>query len=470
MKALKNIAILYLLLSFQQGHAQDSLRLMSLPDYYKLVLSFHPLARQANTLPEAAKSEIRIALGSFDPLLKSDFNEKDFTGKRYWTVWESKLEVPVWFGTDIKVAWDKNTGAFLDNSQLTPSEGLTWVGITVPLGQGLLIDQRRAALQQAKLSAEMADAARITMINKLLLQVAKDYWDWVFTYNRWLLHEESLRLAQIRFNAVRDRVLLGDLPAIDSLEAYIEVQNRQTILAQSFMEYSNARLIAANNLWNDKGEPVIPAPEVIPALQAQDIEALSTVQLDILLKQAAANHPELLRLQLKRDQLDIDRRLAQEKLRPKLNLDYNFLRSGNSPWTTRLQEWTWNNNYKVGLNFSFPLFLREERGKLGLAKIKIGQLGNDQQQTAREITTRVQTAWNELSALLQQLEVQESVVLNNAKMLEGEQFRFNNGEGSVFLMNARENSLISSRIKLMELKTKYAKSKAYLYWAAGRFE
>ncbi len=470
MKSLKAVVFFLLLLPVQQARAQDSLRSLSLPEYYKLVLSFHPLAKLANTLPDAAKKEIRIARGSFDPRLKSDFNEKEFSDKQYWSVWESKLEVPVWFGTDIKIAFDKNTGALLDNSLLTPAEGLTYVGITVPLGQGLLIDQRRAALKQAKLTAEMADAAKLSLINKLLLQVAKDYWDWVFTYERWLLHEESLRLAQIRFNAVRDRVLLGDLPAIDSLESYIEVQNRQAIQTQSFLEYSNARLIAANNLWNKEGEPVIPAAEVIPEVQPQDIEALSPVQRDALLKLAAENHPELLKLKVKRDQLDIDRRLAGEKLRPKLNLDYNFLRSGNSPWTTREQEWTWNNNYKLAVNFSVPLFLREERGKLGLTKIKIGQLSFDQQQLSREIITQVQTTWNELTGLRQQIEVQESVVLNNSRMLEGEQFRFTNGEGSVFLMNTRENSLINSRIKLIELKTKYAKSKAFLFWAAGRFE
>lgn len=468
MRGLKIKFLFLFVLLVAQSKAQDSLQLMSLSDFYRIVLTCHPLAKQAATLPDAARSQIRMARGAFDPVLKSDYDEKELAGEDYWKIWQSKLEIPVWLGADLKVAYDNSTGKYLDNSVLTPDGGLSYVGFTMPLGQGLLIDQRRATLKQAKLSAELADADKISMINKLLLQAAKDYWDWTFTYNKFLLHEESLRLALVRFNAIRDRVLFGDLPAIDSLEAFIEVQNRQTILAQSAMEYNNARLIASNNLWNEAAEPLETTAAVIPALEAQDMEAISSEQLALLLKLSMENHPELLKLNLKIDYLTIERKLAAEKLRPKLNFDYNLLRSGDQPWNS--DEWATENNYKYGFNFSFPLFLREERGKLGFTKIKIQQTNFDRQQRSREIKTQVQTSWNELVALKEQMTVQESQVQNSTKMLDGEQYRFNNGEGSIFLINTRENNLINSRIKLIELKTKFAKSKAFLYWAAGRFQ
>jgi outer membrane protein TolC len=52
-------------------------------------------------------------------------------------------------------------------------------------------------------------------------------------------------------------------------------------------------------------------------------------------------------------------------------------------------------------------------------------------------------------------------------MLAGEQFRFSSGEGSVFLMNTRENALISSRIRLAELQSRRAIAEVRLYWTAG---
>ncbi len=459
------LVLLLLLLSGTKGYGQDSLR-MTLPDYYRLILQYHPLARQAANLPEMARKEIRTARGAFDPVLKSVYEEKKFDQKNYWSIWESGLVVPVWTGADLKVAYDQNNGRFLDDQFVVPEEGLSYFGISVPLGQGLLIDQRRASLRQAQQLEKMAEAERVKAINKLLLNAAKSFWDWQFTYRRLQFHEEGVRLATQRFEAVRGRVLFGDLPAIDSLEAYIEVQNRRGILLQSQVEFQNARLIASNFLWNENQEPVEISANLIPAADALEKDAMNAVQRDMLLELAKVNHPELLKLEAKLSQLDIEKRLAQEKLRPKLNFDYNFL-SGTQPWSADVQQFSLNNNYKMGFTFSMPLFLREERGKLGLTRLKIQQTGYDQKQITREILTDINTAWNELNTLKDQVTIQEEQTSNAAKMLDAELFRFNNGESSIFLVNTRENALVNARIKLAELSAKYEKSKAMLLWAAG---
>ena len=44
-----------------------------------------------------------------------------------------------------------------------------------------------------------------------------------------------------------------------------------------------------------------------------------------MLDSANSNHPELVKLRTKLRGLEIEKRWAAEKLRPKLNLDYNFL-------------------------------------------------------------------------------------------------------------------------------------------------
>jgi outer membrane protein TolC len=114
-----------------------------------------------------------------------------------------------------------------------------------------------------------------------------------------------------------------------------------------------------------------------------------------------------------------------------------------------------------------PLFLREERGKLGVMRLKIRQTTFERQQTERELRTTVQNVRNELTALDEQIKVQNTQVDFGSQLLEAEQFRFNNGEGSVFLVNVRENTLISSRIRLAELRSKYAVTRVRIYWAAG---
>lgn len=459
------LIILLIVLNGFAGYGQDSLR-MRLTDFYRLILQYHPLARQAANLPDMARKEIRTARGAFDPVLKSVYEEKKFDQKNYWSIWESGLVVPVWTGADVKIAYDQNKGRLLDDQFLVPEEGLSYFGISVPLGQGLLIDQRRASLRQAQQLEKMAEAERVKAINKLLLTAAKSFWDWQFTYRRLQFHEEGVRLASQRFEAVRGRVLFGDLPAIDSLEAYIEVQNRRTILLQSEVDFQNARLIASNFLWDENQQPVKILPALVPVSDASERDTMHAVERDLLLELAKINHPELIKLQAKRTQLEIEKRLAQEKLRPKFNFDYNFLSEG-QPGSADIQQFSLNNNYKMGFTFSMPLFLREERGKLGLARLKIQQTTYDQQQITRDILTDINTAWNELNTFKEQVVIQEEQTRNAALMLDAELFRFNNGESSVFLVNTRENALVNARIKLAELQAKYEKSKAVLLWAAG---
>jgi outer membrane protein TolC len=100
-------------------------------------------------------------------------------------------------------------------------------------------------------------------------------------------------------------------------------------------------------------------------------------------------------------------------------------------------------------------------------RLKIRQTTYERQQTERELRTGVQNVRNELTALGEQIRIQNTQVDFSNQLLGVEQFRFDNGEGSVFLVNVRENTLISSRIRLAELRSRYASTRIRLYWAAG---
>jgi outer membrane protein TolC len=59
-------------------------------------------------------------------------------------------------------------------------------------------------------------------------------------------------------------------------------------------------------------------------------------------------------------------------------------------------------------------------------------------------------------------------VLNQQALLKAEEMRFSIGESSMFLVNARENKLLETSQKLVELKTKFFKSLINIQWAAGQ--
>jgi outer membrane protein TolC len=180
---------------------------------------------------------------------------------------------------------------------------------------------------------------------------------------------------------------------------------------------------------------------------------------------AKTQHPEIQKFRFKIDQLNLERNLGREMLKPTLNLNYTWLsRTDNSVWATN----TIDRNYKFGFDFAFPLFLRKERGKLGLVKTKILQTQLEQSQVIRNIEIDVTTSFNDLKNLESLIVLQRKMVDNYQRLRDAEIKKFENGESSLFLINSRESKLIESRIKLASLISKYQKEKAGVYSAAGR--
>ena len=444
----------------------------TLTDLVTHVTLRHPVARQANLLPERAQQEIRFARGMLDPTVSSKYYGKVLGSKDYFDTWDNTLRVPTWFGVDVKAGFERNVGTYVSEQIQTPESGLSYLGISVPLAQGLLIDERRAAVRQAQALAGLAEAERRGALNKLLLSAAKDYWDWSLNYQRLEMLRYNKDLADVRFQAVRERVRQGDLAAIDSVEALTELQNRQAQLLQAQVQWQNATLMLSNYLWDEQNQPrelptnvrpqPLPAPIAWRSLPQDSVEALVTL--------ASQIHPELAKTRAKLSQLGVERRLLSNKLLPKLYVDYNLLRTGQPFNPEGDMQWTGtylSNNYKLGVSFQYPLLLRQERSKLQLNQLKRREAELDLQQDTREVQTTVRTVANDWEALREQLRVQEQVVQNAQTLRNGEQIRFENGESSVFLLNSREASLVSARIKLAELQAKYAQTQATLRWAAG---
>jgi len=449
---------------FFSAQAQDSIYVLSEAEFVSVVLSNHPVASQSRLLPDMAAQEIRAARGNFDPKLSTSFNEKNFQNTPYWSVWSHELKVPVWTNTDLKVGYDKANGNYLADELSNTSDGLLYAGISLPVLQGLLTDARRIALKQAQLMPELAEAERVKMINKLLLESVKSYWSWSNAFRQLAVVQEGVTLANFRFNAITQRVIQGDAAPIDSVEALIALQTRQNDLKLWQAEFANAGLLLSTYLWTDEGTPLEINGTVVPETEVT-IEQLDDIQLQELVSMARENHPDLIMLNVTGLQLALERRLNVEMLKPYLAVNYNFLTYPTNP---SLSDHIFlQNNYKVGLDASFPIFLRKERGKLNMTKLKIESNYLDQNNATQQIENEIAAVFNSLAATASVLGVQRQIVDNYETLREGELQRFANGESSLFLVNTRENNLLDAKSKLIKSETEYKKLLYTLYWAAG---
>ena len=163
-------------------------------------------------------------------------------------------------------------------------------------------------------------------------------------------------------------------------------------------------------------------------------------------------------LNYKIEGLSVDKRLKANKLLPKLNAEYNFL----TP-TPELMNSFVTENYKAGLTFQMPIFLRKERGDLKLAKFKLRDAEFERDNAQVEIQNKVIAIYNELDSFIEQNQLIKDIVNDYSTMLNAEERKFSFGESSLFLINSRESKLIDAYLKRNEMQNKFFYTKAKLF-------
>jgi outer membrane protein TolC len=431
------------------------------------VLQHHPVAREARLWENRALNTMLQARGQFDPKLGAQFDQKWFGGKNYYSVADGGIKWASPLAVEVKAGFMQSEGLFLNPEEVTPSTGLPYAGIRLPLGQDLLIDQRRQALQQARIFRQSAQVERLSMLNQLLYDAAQVYWRWFEATNQLSIFVSASENALERFQGIKASYRGGDHAPIDTVEALIQVQILQNQQRKAQVDRDNALLEVFLYRWQENGEPLPLNQKALPVSQ-QDLNGNSLAALQTRIRQEVQQlvnqHPDVKRYEYKIAAGKVDRRYYQNKLLPKLNLQYNWLQyNPNTAAGFNL------NNYKWGLDFSIPIFLRAERGALGLANVKLAEAQLDLSFKRKAQETKLQQTLNELSALLDQVTLFTSAIRNYQTMLRAEEDRFANGESSMFLVNSRQQKLVEAQTKAIELSGKYFKTLAGLQFASATF-
>jgi len=436
---------------------QDS-TILGLQEFLGYVKRHHPIAKQADLLIEEAQANLLRARGGFDPKIEVDYRRKDFKGTEYYDELYGVFKIPTWYGVEFKAGAERNEGSFLDPSLTVPEQGLYSAGVQVNLGQGLWINERMATLRKARLFEKQNAAQRELQANEILYEASLAYFEWWRATREVYVFEQILQAARIRERGVIISAREGAKAAIDTVEAGIATQSRLLSLEQARMQEVKSRLQLSNFLWLD-GIPVELQDEVLPQ---PFLEGSIDIVLNILgtsLDQfTVENHPKMVALNLKLDQLEVDRQLKANKLLPKITVDYNFI----TPQWQELNTLT-QDNYKAGLTFAYPIFTRKERGDLRLAKIKIEDARYGLQSESLMLRNKVSSIFAQLESYERQQIIVASLADNSQRMLEAENRRFNLGDSSLFVINSREVKLIEARLKQLEIQTKLYTSKADLF-------
>ncbi|MFY7669985.1 TolC family protein [Tenacibaculum sp. MEBiC06402] len=455
-KTLSFLLVLSGLVTFSQSDIDN---VLSLKEYIGYVKKFHPIVKQAQLKTTEGEIKLMKARGAFDPKLEVDYDRKKFKNTNYFDKLNTTFKIPTWYGIEFKGNYEKNSGVFLNPEFTVPEEGLYSAGVSASLARGLLTNERMATLKKAKIYNSQARADQQMLVNEILYNAILTYFEWLKEYEKQNTYTSFLRNAKQRFNNVKRSYDEGDKPAVDTLEATINLNNRILDLEKAKLNYIKSKLKLANYLWLDNNLPLELEENIIPDSNTlADIDnTLNTTTLNNN-QTIVDNHVKVRSLEYKKANLIIDKRLRLNNLLPKVDVEYNFLTSKFGDLSNLDTD-----NYKAGLNVSIPLFLRKERSDLKLARLKLQDIDFVISSNKANISNKISAVQNEISSYLEQNRVLNNLVKDYQVLVKAEERMFVLGEGSLFRINYREAKLIETQLKVIDNYNKYFGAKASLY-------
>jgi outer membrane protein TolC len=373
------------------------------------------------------------------------------------------------FPIDPKISLDRNQGSFLNPQSIIPDSNnnrQVTAGLSLPIGKGFLIDERRLAVRQANIYQQIATAEQAKMINKILITALKDYWEWYTAYRKMLLLQNSVDIAEELFDRVMIDYKFGALAVVDTIQAKITYQTRQADYEKAKFDLINTQLIVETHLWSTDEEPLGFQDEVIPDVEADFGILPSEDGINEMIVWATLNHPEVQKLENKTKQLEVENLWYRESLKPQIDLTYSFIDAPISPFG-ETNSISFSDNYKVGIDFSFPIFLRKERGKIQKTKIQIRSNSYEMSQLKLSLKNNILSKYAE-TQMSSTLAVQyEQISQNYDRLLQAELLNLETGESDLFKLNIQQDKLISAQLKYLDNLVKFRKNKAEILFEAG---
>ena len=446
----KNILFIVCILNFKLGYSQstvsDSSHIFSIKDLFFQIENYHPLFQIANIQEQVGQVNRKKAIGNFEPTVSFDQKNKTFDGKNYYNQQFFELDVyspsPLSFSAGV----EKTSGLYLNNEAYTPKEGLGYLGMQVPLLKNLITDQRRTLLQQSKNFVEQSIFQRKSMIQTLYLDIWKSYIQWYINHEQTKSLSKALDLSNIRLDAIRKVYSAGGCSGFDTLEIAVQQQQFMSKLIENEIVTLKSKILLNVHLWTVNEQKEIQAiafkPGIVPSNQF--FEILNRV-IDATAEQNdLSSQPDLMVSQRKIDNLQLDLRLKQNYLLPKLDLKYQYLNTAFNSYNSI------SDNSRFGISFASPLFFIGPRADYHESKFKLAEAQMSLKFKKREINQKATALFKQVESYKRIYEMLKQVESGYFQLYQMEIKKFNSGDGTVFLLNSREAKYWEANLKTME--------------------
>ncbi|NNJ56812.1 MAG: TolC family protein [Bacteroidia bacterium] len=438
MRNLTSIAII-LLLGFSAVAQNDTL-VFNEKSFLQQAKTYAPALINSALEVEIQNEEWMESKAAFQPKLNGTFDLKNFDDKTYYNRLNGGLKIKTPAGIKLNGGYTDNSGVFLNPENNVPVQGLAFAGIEIPLGAGMFTDQERTEVKQRAIKKDAASLVNQLEVNNYLLEAGEAYWEWYGNILLLELANDALSRAQKRFNFVKQMNQIKEVADIDTLEAFINLQNRSAYTIANQIKWVKSKNYLNNFLWL----PTIKNEEIAPEV---DIN-YTAVFPDSLTKFDYINiHPIILLNNADSLLNKTELTLVREYFKPELDFEFKLQESANN-----VGSFDYNpaqNNY-VGVNLNMPLFLRKERAKAKQLNYKGTIIQNKKTELLNKVKIAQEIHYTNTENLKRNVLLWLDASKNYKRMLEAEQLKYNLGESSLFVVNNRELKWIDSREKYIK--------------------
>jgi outer membrane protein TolC len=413
------------------------------PDRVKQsVLEHYPSVLKEIANAQGARADILSAEGAFDTVFSASSRNRltgYYNGQQVEGKFERNLST---MGGQVYGGYRISEGTFpvYEDLAFTNELGEFKIGAVFSLLKDRDIDERRFRLQDSQLALEQANlTVQLTQIGVLQKSLLA-YWRWRGAASKLQIYENLLSIAEERQKGLELEVQKGARASIALTENAQNMTRRRVLVEEAKRELDIAALGLSLYLRTQDGQPYVPSYAEVPQTLKHANVPDQNLDLAVL-----PQHPELRALALDIKRIMSSRQLAENAMRPKLDLsveasnDFGSIAEGGQSRD--------DPEAVIGLKFSIPLGQRDARGKIAKANAKLRSLKHERRLREDEIVMGVQklrvqldTAQN--SGALTAEEVEHAVAMRNA-----EERRFENGASDFFLVNLREESLANAEIR-----------------------
>lgn len=408
-----------------------------------------------------AAADVLVASGRFDLSLKSGY-EGDYLGKYRNDVYRAGVEQATQFqGMTYFAGYQLGRGEFAsyDGKLQTDLGGEYKAGVRVPLFRDRAIDSRRADLQKALIGRRVADLG-VDQQRLVIIQLAtRRYYDWVAAGQRYNVAKAVLQVAEQRDGQLREAARLGQIPAIDVTDNQRAILTRRAQVIEAERALQQASIELSLFYRDSTGSPVLPPVERLPSSfpAARDIDE-QRLRDDIEL--ALKRRPEIQRFREQRNQVEVDRKLAQNQLLPNIDFSLSFTsqlgerRVGRGP-----------NDLVAALVFDLPAQRRVAKGRDLSALARIEQFDQRERFARDQVEAEVRDAYSALKTAYDRARVLREEVEVARQLEVAERVRFELGEGNLFLVNLREQATYETELREVAALTEYFRALALYEFA-----